>query len=693
MRNQIFISYSRHDKQWLARIKAHLIPLAEDEGVPVWDDTRLREASGKKFDDEIKKAILAARVAVLLVSTDYLNSDYIRKNELRPILEAAERNDVEVLWVAVSETNIADSGLDPIQALNEPARPLESLDSEELNAVLYDICERIVQRSLPPKVESGLARYLRTTLSLFSIVSCIAVVTVLFKWFLSAQEGFNSVFTRITLRSWTVDSLVFAGCILIITLCALYARHAFRSNQPPPAPAFLWRLFFNELPLTISQTVKPHTKLKALLVHDASTEIIANTIQGAYQQEPLLAVRLFKYTPALTTSTLRSNLDHADALYLFWTSEIKKNKQVLKTVLAWAIDQSHKPVLVVKFLPESECDINFKKVSRRDATAGVWQLLARSTERSFLWREQAKRYWLALLGTGGAFCLALLLLIPSLRGTGALERRDSVNRNTLNELGVKMKAINLELETLFATPTAETGRLDSGSQEELVKKRAAQLESTKEKVQQILKDFASYAVADLMNRQNLPHSSGETQLTFLRKTFIEKEWRIYQVAWSGERDRIYYYPLGTLAPARDAAYLIEGSFQHNAFILYRQDLKDGEEAAWNLDDQPLGYWDQKSGSVVFNSDKSKVFFPLRVRKDNQGRVRTALLCVVAPLDAYTTNGACLDTTLDPSSLDTKWAKHYLLRTLTVMQLLPDSVVITKKLLQEAKMAEPPNKLQ
>ena len=101
---KVFVSYSHRDAKALERLQTHLKPLVRDGELDLWDDTRIR--AGDVWRAEIDGALASVAAAVLLVSADFLASDFIHENELPPIFKAWEQRGIKVYWVLLSPCDL-----------------------------------------------------------------------------------------------------------------------------------------------------------------------------------------------------------------------------------------------------------------------------------------------------------------------------------------------------------------------------------------------------------------------------------------------------------------------------------------------------------------------------------------------------------------------------------------------------------
>jgi TIR domain len=144
---RIFISYSHRDKDWLERLQIHLKPIVRQLSLDIWDDTRIRP--GSKWRQEIAQAIDGSDVAILLISADFLASDFISANELPPLLRAGQEAGVLILPVIAAPSLFSyQPELAQFQAANDPSKPLISLSRAEQEAVFVSIAESIYKHTI-----------------------------------------------------------------------------------------------------------------------------------------------------------------------------------------------------------------------------------------------------------------------------------------------------------------------------------------------------------------------------------------------------------------------------------------------------------------------------------------------------------------------------------------------------------------
>ena len=140
--NKIFISYSHHNRDTLERLRVHLKPLERDDLIDPWDDTRLK--TGQLWKDEIKNVLATAKVAVLLVSADFLASDFIATEELPPLLAAERARGLIIMPVILGPCRYTETpGLAQFMSVNDPARPISKMRKPDREAIWVKLAKDI----------------------------------------------------------------------------------------------------------------------------------------------------------------------------------------------------------------------------------------------------------------------------------------------------------------------------------------------------------------------------------------------------------------------------------------------------------------------------------------------------------------------------------------------------------------------
>ena len=158
-RDRVFVSYSHLDKEWLDKLREFLHPDIRNGRIDYRDDRNIEP--GDKWYEELVDYIVHARVAVLLVSPNFLASGFIMEKELSLILEA-ESQGLTILWVPLSGTFYgpnALAGADRVtryQAVWDANQPLDASPEESRNQLLLDLCKQISKLVMTARAPNNL---------------------------------------------------------------------------------------------------------------------------------------------------------------------------------------------------------------------------------------------------------------------------------------------------------------------------------------------------------------------------------------------------------------------------------------------------------------------------------------------------------------------------------------------------------
>jgi hypothetical protein len=138
----VFISYSHKDEKWKDRLVTHLEVLKKEGLLDEWNDRRI--GAGEEWHQEITKAMASARVAVLLVSADFLSSNFILGEEVPHLLERREKEGIQIFPIILRPCAwkyvkwLARMNLRP-----KDGKPITSGDENQIETELASIAEEI----------------------------------------------------------------------------------------------------------------------------------------------------------------------------------------------------------------------------------------------------------------------------------------------------------------------------------------------------------------------------------------------------------------------------------------------------------------------------------------------------------------------------------------------------------------------
>ena len=138
----VFISYSHKDEKWKDRLVTHLGVLKKEGLLDQWDDRRI--GAGEDWHQEIKKAMSSAKVAVLLVSADFLSSNFILGEEVPHLLERRKKEGIHIFPIILRPCAwkhvkwLAQMNLRP-----KDGKPITSGDENQIETELAAIADEI----------------------------------------------------------------------------------------------------------------------------------------------------------------------------------------------------------------------------------------------------------------------------------------------------------------------------------------------------------------------------------------------------------------------------------------------------------------------------------------------------------------------------------------------------------------------
>jgi tetratricopeptide (TPR) repeat protein len=136
---EVFCSYVHEDQAWLQRLETHLSVLRRQGLISLWHDRLI--PPGTDRTRTIDRHLETASVILLLVSADFLASDYCYSIEMKRTMEREASGEARVIPILVRPVDWSRAPFAHLQVLPINAKPLATWENQE--AVLADITASI----------------------------------------------------------------------------------------------------------------------------------------------------------------------------------------------------------------------------------------------------------------------------------------------------------------------------------------------------------------------------------------------------------------------------------------------------------------------------------------------------------------------------------------------------------------------
>lgn len=119
---KVFLSYSHKDEDIKESLDAHLTTLKRCGFIDTWDDRKIQ--GGEEWDSLIKKQVLEADIILLLISANFIASEYIWKKELSLAIERHEKKEAVVVPIFIKPCDWTGLAFSKIQGIPRNGMPV-----------------------------------------------------------------------------------------------------------------------------------------------------------------------------------------------------------------------------------------------------------------------------------------------------------------------------------------------------------------------------------------------------------------------------------------------------------------------------------------------------------------------------------------------------------------------------------------
>lgn len=300
---KVFISYAHADNEsphkserWLDRLLEHLHSVQLGTNSSVFSDADV--GYGEDWHEKIQASLAEAKVAVLLVSSAFLKSKYIREHELPRLLEMRSRHALLIIPLIVRPCAFKEATyrypsphagpeellLSKLHTPTPPSNPLSSLQAYEQDQILAKLASHIKQ-----------------------VLECRAPN--------AAASSSNIVAHRQPVQAKRKSGLWVAAVLVLILISvplAIWSSNSTRTSAPPPPPPTPSVLFGN-IPASDLQRLEGATENDVIrLALECENEQVRHLAQ-VFENRPAAMLSLVQVIVESRSRPLAATLNLSDS--------------------------------------------------------------------------------------------------------------------------------------------------------------------------------------------------------------------------------------------------------------------------------------------------------------------------------------------------------------------------------------------
>jgi hypothetical protein len=138
---KIFCCYAHEDEGLLKKLRTQLMPFQRKGIIEVWHDRDI--SAGMDWEIEIKKQLESAEIILLLVSSDFMESEYCYSNEMKRALERHRLGKARVISIILRPVHW-EVVLGKLQVLPRDGVPVTNSEWQNIDEALFNVAEGIL---------------------------------------------------------------------------------------------------------------------------------------------------------------------------------------------------------------------------------------------------------------------------------------------------------------------------------------------------------------------------------------------------------------------------------------------------------------------------------------------------------------------------------------------------------------------